>query len=1042
MANSVTVIMSKSKKYKTKKPSGLALARNGASFVATWKIGDTDYGFGQSFDYRVKVNGTWNKWNSESVTNKATKKGFSVTQANYYPSTSKKLNSVEFRVQGCRKIYTDKKDNDITPTVSDWVSKAYTVKIPNKPTLSAALSGSSTNITTFTWKVDANAAMNEWAYDVEYEHRLIKNCKETSGPKAFDLKYVTGQRVTGTSTNLNSSITVTEDTVILASGSHTRWMRIRARGPAGYTDWVYAKHVYAVPPQAKKVTASAKKITGGMQATVEWTADATATNPISGTTVEYAIVTPGNGLAYPSGQESAWAEANVSADTSGKDKAVFTIGDTLDVDECLYVRVNTKWDRTVTKGAAVLAMKGTLSTPTALSVTVNDETHSASVSATNESDVPDSFLVVLYRDGKNATGTPVGIIAHGQSSTTCVCPTWASGAPKSFAVYAAQGSYTATTRGDGVTTFALKINMKSATLSDGGTVPAAPGSPTVELTDIPGTIRVKFTWAWTSANAAEISWADHADAWESTSEPNTYIISNINASQWNISGLETGKTWYVRIRLLAMTDDDTTYGMYTDILSIDLASAPAVTELQLSAGAITEHGTVTAAWTYVSNDGTGQSHAEIAEYKNNTYVAIAHAQTAQHIDLSAEAIGWAAGETHLLSVRVTSASGNTSGWSDLVPLAVVEPITAAIYADSLEAYSVTADGITKTVNALTEMPMTITVTGAGDNGNTTVVIERAAAYHVSKPDEDERYSFEGETIVLVNQIGEGQITISNDMLIGTLDDGAQYRIVATISDSFGQTDTVTKDFEVHWEHQAAAPTASVTIDEEKMVAQLVATAPASAAVTDVCDIYRLSVDKPELIYPGAEFGETYVDPYPTIGTFGGYRFVTRTANGDYIDEDDQMAWADMLADDDDDVLFDTDYNVIDFGTGRVLLLYEIDLSNTWTKNFTQTQYLGGSIQGDWNPGVKRSASVNGVAISEDDADTIEAMRRLAVWPGICHIRTKDGSSYAADVQVKENYKQSNAQRFVYFTLTVTRVDPDGYDGMTLEEWEATQEEEA
>ena len=671
---------------------------------------------------------------------------------------------------------------------------------------------------------------------------------------------------------------------------------------------------------------------------------------------------------------------------------------------------------------------------------MNDATHSASVTATNNSDVPDSFLVVLYRDGKNATGTPVGIIPHGQSSTTCVCPTWTAGAQKSFAVYAAQGSYTAATRGDGVTTYTLKVNMKSATITDGGSVPAAPGNPGVELTDIPGTIRVSFTWAWTAANAAEISWADHADAWESTSEPETYIISNINASHWNISGLETGKTWYVRIRLLATTDDDTTYGMYTDILPIDLASAPAVTELQLSAGAITEHGTVTAAWTYVSKDGTGQSYAKIAEYINNDYTEIAHAQTAQHVDLSAEALGWTAGETHLLAVQVTSESGNTSEWSELVPIAVVEPITAEIFADSLEATTITADGVTKTVNALTEMPLTVTVTGAGTNGFTTVAIERAEAYHVERPNEDERYSFEGETIALFSQIGEDEITIDNAMLIGSLDDGAQYRIVATVSDSFGQTDTAVKEFEVHWTHQAEAPTASVTIDRENMVAKLTATAPGSAIATDVCDIYRLSVDKPELIYPGAVFGETYVDPFPTIGAFGGYRFVTRTANGDYIDSENKMAWTDMLAEDDDDVLFGTEYNIIDFGTGRVLLLYGIDLSNSWTKDFTQTQYLGGSVQGDWNPAVTRQTSVNGVAISEEDTGTIEGIRRLAVWPGICHIRTKDGSSFAADVQVKENYKQSNAQRYVYFTLTVTRVDQDEYDGMTLAEWEATQEE--
>lgn len=82
-----------------------------------------------------------------------------------------------------------------------------------------------------------------------------------------------------------------------------------------------------------------------------------------------------------------------------------------------------------------------------------------------------------------------------------------------------------------------------------------------------------------------------------------------------------------------------------------------------------------------------------------------------------------------------------------------------------------------------------------------------------------------------------------------------------------------------------------------------------------------------------------------------------------------------------------------------------------------------------------------VAITEDDQTTIESMRRLAEHPGICHVRTKDGSSFAADVQCSEDYKQNNNQRLVTFQLKITRVDPEGYDGMTLAEWEQTQQED-
>ena len=79
-------------------------------------------------------------------------------------------------------------------------------------------------------------------------------------------------------------------------------------------------------------------------------------------------------------------------------------------------------------------------------------------------------------------------------------------------------------------------------------------------------------------------------------------------------------------------------------------------------------------------------------------------------------------------------------------------------------------------------------------------------------------------------------------------------------------------------------------------------------------------------------------------------------------------------------------------------------------------------------------------IDADDTETIEAMRRLAVHPGICHIRTKDGSSYAADVQVSEDRKQATAHKVVTFSLKVTRVDPEEMDGMTLAEWNDLHDE--
>jgi hypothetical protein len=546
------------------------------------------------------------------------------------------------------------------------------------------------------------------------------------------------------------------------------------------------------------------------------------------------------------------------------------------------------------------------------------------------------------------------------------------------------------------------------------------------------TIRVKFDIPWQAATGAELSWADHEDAWESTDKPQTYEIESADITAWNIGGLATGKRWYVRVRLIKEDDSKTTYSGYSETQSIDLSSAPVVPVMSLSAAVIRADGEVTASGSFVSTDGSSQVAATIAQVINGTYRTLVNVGTAQRATISAERAGWTTGESYELSVCVTSESGRRSGWSAPVPVHVADPITASISQSSLVEQTLTEDGVERTVMSLTEMPLTVTVIGAGLGGVTRLVIERAETYRITRPDERDFNGYDGETTAIYTQTGEAAITIDNDDLIGALDDGAKYRLIATVQDGIGQHAEVKQEFEVHWSHQAVIPEATVVIDQTNMIAKLTPIKPTGAADTDMCDIYRLSVGRPELIYPGATFGTTYVDPYPTIGPNGGHRFVTRTANGDFITADDELAWTDMTEADGD--IVESDSNIINFGYGRVELAYNVDLSNTWKKDFTETKYLGGSVQGDWNPAVSRSGTLSAVVLA-DDTDTIEAFRRLAVYTGICHVRTKDGSSYAADVQVAESYAQDTAHKIAAFDLTITRVDSEDFDGLTLAEWE-------
>lgn len=1018
---------------KTRKPSGVTIVRDGSYFITKWKIADEDYGDGQIFAYFDKLKKGY--WVTEKLWSKATSKKIGIDTSKYYPNTAKKLTFFRVKIRGNRAPYTvenskTKKSTRYDPTVSDWTIKNYEILVPDKPTLTATLSSTYSNITDFKWLLATDRTTRKWCINLEYQTMLVKESSESDGSKlAWNkdaLKWETG--VVG----VDSHKEIREDSTLLAETSYTRWFRIRSRGPAGASDWRYARHVYSKPYQAKIYSVELTNTeSGGYMCHVVWEAAAPASNPIDKVTVQYAFAVPVTGMRCP--DEAGWKDADVVADTGGTDAVSFSIGAVVEEDQCLFVRVNTTHDGNTTDGIATMVTAGHLADPQGLEVSMDQSTRLARITADNVSQNPDSFLAVVYSTTADPDGYVCGIIPHGRDYTTVKVPDAVEGQEVAFGVYTAVGEYEEVSETDEPTRFSLTEIIRSAnTIKYGGDIPSAPSNVALSMTDIAGTIRVTWNWSWRAATAAELSWADHADAWESTAGPTTYTVNNTHSAAWNISGLAVGKTWYVRVRLTSGSGDGKTYGAYSNIVSIDLSSAPAIPVLTLSEGVITEDGTVTAQWSFSSTDGSQQAYAEVAEVTDDEYILIASTQSAMHVTINAAEVGWQSGETHALVVRVVSASGRRSdGWSEPAYVTIADPLTVEITQTSLQEVTVTEDEAERTVLALTEMPLTVTVTGAGEGGVTSVIIERADAYQVDRPDETMFRGYEGETVAYLTYTGEEQAVFNIDDLVGSLDDEARYRLIATVQDGLGQRAELSEEFEVHWAHQAEMPTATVTINSREYAAIITPNAE-NPAEGDTCDIYRLSVDRPELIYPDAEFGTSYVDPYPATGEFGGHRIVYKTANGDYITADNQLAWVDLREAEGDNL--ETDYTIIDFGTGRILINRNLDIGNSWSKDFEETKYLGGAVQGDWNAAVSRSANVATVAVSILDQQTIQAMRRLAIYTGVCHVRTSDGSSYSANIDVSDKYDHGNGRNVISYDLSITRVDAEGYDGMTLEEW--------
>lgn len=99
------------------------------------------------------------------------------------------------------------------------------------------------------------------------------------------------------------------------------------------------------------------------------------------------------------------------------------------------------------------------------------------------------------------------------------------------------------------------------------------------------------------------------------------------------------------------------------------------------------------------------------------------------------------------------------------------------------------------------------------------------------------------------------------------------------------------------------------------------------------------------------------------------------------------------------------------------------------------------MTGDWTSGVDRSGSADTVTITDDNEDVKEGLRRLADYPGLCHVRTRDGSNFVANVDVQESMSYDTAGKISEFSLDFDVVDNPDMDAMTEEDWEAENEVE-
>ena len=1132
------------------KPKISKITRNGTSFTVDWTPGETYEK--QELDMVIapyfQTDGT-PAYNMKMVpvkgANGVTKivaQGLDWTPYSVGKATKSKtipvgqVAAVSFRVRGKAK----------GKSISEYHDKTYKISAPSTPSVSKNHVNALT--TAFSWSTPnaGNDSSHVFAYNA-WQTAIIQNCEIADG----------NQITTGWSpiytTGANDGWTAQEAGLDVNSNSYTRWVRVRAIGWAGLlTGWVYNKRVYARPNPAINVSASRSPFgNNGYTVNVSWYNPSSLSRPVDSAEIMYGKVPP-IVTVHSSQDPTENVTMSLSCPTTGVDwrkgadpgnlgggrSYPFMDSDGIPLDNCFFVKVTNTYDGIPIDSDKVLASGGygKLVNPSTPSETQESEgIYTVSVNSRGTT-ISEAAIAVYFRTkSKQSDFVLVSIIPPGESTSDPFrIPEVSVGDTFSFGVRAFVGNYNpASVRIDSI--------LMSSDIVWGAGVPLPP-IVTASQKDT-STIHVTWNQSWEDATEAELSWADHEDAWTSTSEPTTYVVNKSKAGEWNIANLAVG-TWWVKVRLIKSSSESTSYSAYgAPAEPVKLSAAPDIPSLVLSNTVIAKDGETTCYWAYVSGDGTAQQKAMLYEafpvyeevetptgnpYANwyyeqeviggairyvrssdqtcvsgKTYYVmsgdvtysdspIASTDSAQHITIHASDFGWEYGEVHYLALSVMSLSGESSkSLSTPVSLTIAEKLSIEVISSSLQYVNVPSeydllDNVTayRRAYSLTEFPLTFALSDFASGSKVTCIIDRAESFSATLPDDTDYEGFEGDT-VLIKDFDTKSISIDRDDFTIKLDDNAAYRVRFILKDTYGQsaetkviptgayidvdepagnpkennyyeyvndeyilTDDIEVDpektyytkeevssFEVHWTHQAVKTEAIIEADKENNVTFITPLRPESGyAEGDMIDIYRLSADTPVLIYTGALMdGTKYVDPYPAFGEFGGYRIVYRTYNGDYI-VDRELAFTNYLASEHPEYRHDLFGIVIDFDGKQVILPGNVSFSNKWAKDFTLTKYLGGSVQGDWNPAIERTMSAKTTIPIQVDEDNIELIRQLATYPGICHIRTPDGSSFAANIEVSDDREEKWTTRISKISLTVTRCVAEVQEGMTYAEW--------
>lgn len=586
--------------------------------------------------------------------------------------------------------------------------------------------------------------------------------------------------------------------------------------------------------------------------------------------------------------------------------------------------------------------------------------------------------------------------------------------------------------------FKYRVRCRAANLVGNSKVYGEWSPYSSELTTIPAVVtNVKATVQ--SDNSVRVEWIGSSTAtgytieyttnklyFDSSSEVSSTSVTNTYAY---ITGLETGKEWYFRVKA---TNAQGESGWSEIVYSIIGTKPEPPTTWSLTTTAVIGE-PVILYWVHNSEDGSKQTEAQI-EVVVNGEAEIIDYETPEdkdeedkiysyELDLSK----YTEGAEVLWRVRTRGITFDYSDWSVQRAINIYAPPTVELH-------------LGDETGILTIFPFTIAAT-AGPNTQT------AITYHISiRADDTYETTDQVGNPVMVNAGTEVYSEIFNvmdnefthDLMANeiTLENNQFYTVEVTVSMNSGLIATATDNFLVTWSDDIYDPDAQVFVDTDTLCAYITPFCldPDSNLVEDVVlAVYRREYDgqfveiASEIQNDGAS---TVTDPHPSLD-YARYRIVARNANtnvNNYVDlpgipldiPDIVIQWDEMWSSFDYSGEDEVD---IPPWTGSMLRLpYNVDVSDSYDMDKESVAYIGRENPITYYGTQKGIGMTLNTDVNAKDKETVYALRRLAIWPGDVYVREPSGNGYKATINVSMSKKHRDL--VIPVTLDVTRVESD------------------